>query len=763
MTRKKEISSSVSQEDTVHIQQLLEQFHQVAQDLHSSSNQEQAEAALSEINRVPEASQLALVKALSKEDHTDAADVLIAINELSPLKSVRKEARRSLIRLEGAKIYPRWKPPLARTPAIQIPVSNPPRFWKGSVSQSREEGEVHLLLCWEEGYDYNEARTMTFILDFWEQGVKEFLLENTTRRNVDTVVQQMRAQLPDVTLADCTLAEGRRLLEEALSVNQWRGTAPHKEYRHHLPTIKQLVLEAEDAGEDRGLTFINPTLEADEVTATFITAWALGDYGLSYDLLSSNSSLRSIGSSAPLARRYQEPIGAARGEWIEQRRAWANEAHPSRFELGFIHEREAETAGLWLPSSFGGRNLGSRKEIEMGWSLELTGTQLSGTLKEMPMGTAVYKETGRHWFWTSYSLSQEEGAWRIQNMTDQGARTQALSISELQQRINEHDERINEVLREQGADTPDIQQTAEEIVWRIVQTLHYDDALIVHLPLDRKIYGDAYHRAISLGALERTIVYLERIARNFAEQRGEVLRQLGITQEALAEHYIEQGMEERAQRFSALALVSLRESLAIDNNIAGHAVLAEMIIRQGGDFDEAEAHLNQARELATGKTEEATIESDFGNMAAERSQPKEALRHYQRAAEIDPNFAGIWFKIGLMQRSLNQLEDAKASYERAIELQPGDLSPYAELTALYMKEGQLAKARELLEQGLRGNPRSAYLLTLLSSVYLESGDLRHANAVLEEAEQINPRLDIVQAMREELNRRKKIGGRVFPS
>jgi cytochrome c-type biogenesis protein CcmH/NrfG len=60
-----------------------------------------------------------------------------------------------------------------------------------------------------------------------------------------------------------------------------------------------------------------------------------------------------------------------------------------------------------------------------------------------------------------------------------------------------------------------------------------------------------------------------------------------------------------------------------------------------------------------------------------------------------------------------------------------------------------------LEQGLRDNPKSAHLLALLSSVYLQSGDTRQAIAALEEAEQINPKLDIVQAMREELNKRKR--------
>jgi len=214
MTRKKETDTVVSEEDNAQVQHMLEQFHQLAGNLHSSSSQEEAGAVLSDINTMPEASQLALLKALSKEHDTDAADVLIAINELSPSKNVRKEARRSLIRLEGAKVYPGWNPPVSHTPAFQMPVSNPPRFWKGFVTQSREEGEIQLILCWEQGFEYSEVRMLIFILDFWERGVKEFILDNTNKRNVDaqitlqqSVIDQSRA---DVAAAEANLAFSRQ-------------------------------------------------------------------------------------------------------------------------------------------------------------------------------------------------------------------------------------------------------------------------------------------------------------------------------------------------------------------------------------------------------------------------------------------------------------------------------------------------------------------------------------------------------------------------
>src|SRR6266436_7922277 len=133
MASKEDSSQAISQEDAAQVQDVLGQIHNIAKNLHSSSDQKEAEAALAAVNSLPEAAQMALLKGLSKEYETDAADVLRAINELSPIKAIRKEARRSLIRLQENRIYPKWSPPVE--PAIRAS-ANPPRFWKGVVTQT---------------------------------------------------------------------------------------------------------------------------------------------------------------------------------------------------------------------------------------------------------------------------------------------------------------------------------------------------------------------------------------------------------------------------------------------------------------------------------------------------------------------------------------------------------------------------------------------------------------------------------------------------
>lgn len=737
MSRKKETNTLISQEDTIQVQHLLAQYHQVAQDLHNSTNAAQAEEALTAITALSENAQLAFLKALSKENNTDAADVLAAMNALSQNKEIRKEARRSLIRLEATRTYPQWTPPVARTPAITLPVPNPPRFWKGIATQSRDQGEMRVGLFWEQGYDYSEARSIIFLLDFWRNGVKDVVVETSGRRHVEENITNMRAKLGDIPLVDCTLAEGKRLMEEALSVNEWRGTTPDKDYRTNLSIINQLIMQATDLGEDRGRTFINPDLDDEEVAIDFLGAWSLGDYGLAYDLLTEGSSNRE---------------GLSRDEWIARHRAWADEAHPARLQLGFVHEREQSQTGLWLPPPVFGGRLSSRKEIEVGWSLELADTPLSGTLREMPMGTAINKDTGRHWFWTNFTLVREQDVWRIQSITDEGASIQSLPIAELQKRIQEYEEAIDAKFAQ--GDRGDANELVEELTWRLTQLLHFYDALIARLPLDRKLYEDAYRRALVMGNFEHALVYLDRMAQRFGEQKVDTLRRLGATLANLAYYSGDQGLNERKEYLLRRAETTLREALAIDDSARGHALLAELLSGEKRN-DEAEAEFLQAKKMTPTLEEEATIEAGLGNIAMRRERTNEAIAHYSRVADINPRYPGIWFNLGFAHRLLGRLDEAEASYKRALEEEPEDVRIYSELIAIYMNSQRKAQARTMAEQGVRNNPDSAAFHALYASVLFELGDVRGAQHEIREAEELDPELEIVRNVRHYIDKAKK--------
>ena len=758
MTKKKKNKPLVvSEEDDAQAQRVLEHYHQIASSLSANTSRKEAEVALSEINNLPEAAQMALLKALSKERHTHAANLLVAINELSLVKSIRKEAKRSLIQLEGTRIYPDWKLPVDQPPVPVVQLSTSlRRFWKGLVTDSRAVGEVQLLLCWEQGTGYRDVLVFGFLLDFWHDGVKDFFNRVESKQSFERFAAHM-AQMYDMPLRSCSLAEGRRLLLDALAVNEQHGTVPHNDYRRNLALVNQLVLEAPGLEEDTELdeeadldeeedeeSANLHDLTPQEVVMTFVESWVNGDYDTAYDLLASESPLR------------EELSG---DEWIERREEWADAANPGELEPNFIHEHESQKSGIWLP--FGAGRVSDGKEIEAGWSIEMDETPLSDTLPELPKATAIYEETQRHWFWTTYILVQEQGAWRIQRMIDEGTDAQGLSGEELRQRVQELDGYLEEFRKthkladiEQFTEA-DTQYYAEEIFWRMMRAAGYTDALIKKMPLDCTLYEEASGRMIVFNQFERCLVYLEPLARRFEEKRGLYLRRLAEVQQRLGEKYLDVEDYERAERFQELAEEALNESLAVENNWEARISLAELFI-DDDRFDEAEEQLLEAKAMTTDPADEAHIEMHLGQVATGREQYEEALGHYQRVAELQPDHADSWLDLAEAYDHLNNLEEAEAHYWRAIELEPDNEDLYYALSKMYSDNNQPEKAVEAIEDGLSAHPDSVILNIYLATMYLENGDYRQAEIFLERAEAIDPQSESVILLRQLLNISKRM-------
>lgn len=736
MSRKKEHDNLISEADTQEIQHILATHQQIAEQLRNKDTV--AETALQPINALPETAQLAVMKALAKLNDVEAADILAAVNALSTQKEVRKEARRSLIHLEASKTYPLWAAPITPASGIQVNIPNPPRFWKGAVSQTREEGEIQLYLVWEQGYDYSEARSLIFLLDFWNDGVKDIIVETTGKRHVEDRLAEMRAKI-DAPMSDCTLAEAKRLIEEALSINAWRGTTPVKEYRLHQNAINQLIMQAAEPGRDRGKTFINPELTEQEALVNFHGGWSFGDFGLSYDLLTTDSPLRE---------------GLERSEWVEQRRNWSKEAKPARLELNFVHEREQSqqaSTTLWLPSSSLASRAPLRKEVDIGWSLEFQDTPLSGVLPEMPMGTAINKDTDRHWFWTNDTIVKQDVGWRIQRISDEGATAQGLPIEELQKRIKENDAAID--VRSQNP-TNDVNAFMQEVAWRLTQTLHYYDALIVRLPLDRTVCDEAYGHAVATGNPERALIYIERLASRFADNKIDSLRRLGATFATVGFNYNRPDFQERSKHFLERAETVLKEVIELDDSAINRSLYAELLLVMQRN-DEAEAELLKARALATTNDEKASIEAGLGNIAMRREKTADALTYFERVAELKPNFTGIQFSIGFAHRLLGHMEVAEENYKRALVNEPKDVRPYAELIAIYMNQNKRDEARNLAAQAIRTNPDSAHLHALFASVLFELDETRQAQRELARAEELDPENEMVINVRQYVEKNKK--------
>jgi tetratricopeptide (TPR) repeat protein len=128
----------------------------------------------------------------------------------------------------------------------------------------------------------------------------------------------------------------------------------------------------------------------------------------------------------------------------------------------------------------------------------------------------------------------------------------------------------------------------------------------------------------------------------------------------------------------------------------------------------------------------------------------DAIPHYQRVSELDPQYPNVWFSLGFAHRLLGQIDEAERIYLHGVEVDATDPHLYSELTAIYTSRKELDKAVDLLERGLRITPDSALLHALIASVLFEQGNRRNAQRHLETADSINPELDIVKAVKAQM-------------
>lgn len=623
MGRKKAGKMPVSEQDNEQAQHLLGQFHEIAQRLHKSRSEAEVETALNEVNGIPESAQMALLKALSKERDVDAADILEAVYEFSPVKAVRKEARRCLIGLEGSRIYPQWSLRVGRVPAAQFA----PRYFPGAMLDEDED-------------------------------------------------------------------------------------------------------EDEDDEEDT----VESNMRPEEVLTSFLENIQWGTYKSSFSLLSSDSSIRN---------------GLSRDEWVEHHRAWAKEAQPKEYKTEFSRELDPEQTDIDLPTSLNEEDVPELKKYEVGWSINITDTPLNVSIEELPVATAAYAETGRHWFWAIYTLVQEEGEWRIQSMTDEVATVRALSIEELQQRVQEHTKYLDEFSKkyspldlDDDSSDPDEISALGEVRCRSGHTLAYYDALIEKAPLELANYELAAARSLALNDFERSLVYFELMLQCFPDRRAETLLQLGGIEikfiRDLQDRLLFGDEEDLVRRLGEFAEANLRESASLEDSYLTHLLLAGLLENNDERLDVAEEELRQAKELVPDETTEAMVENEMGRLAMIREDYEQALEHYRRVAEIHKDSAKAWADIADAWSGLENFEEAEASYRHAIGLRPDDVNMYVGLGTMFMANQQSDRFRELWEEGLRANPDSADFRFYLAMALAENGEFQQAQILLEEAEEIDP-------------------------
>jgi len=161
-----------------------------------------------------------------------------------------------------------------------------------------------------------------------------------------------------------------------------------------------------------------------------------------------------------------------------------------------------------------------------------------------------------------------------------------------------------------------------------------------------------------------------------------------------------------------------------------------------------------AREYAAHFPKKAVKEFQKGVDADGAGKTEDAIRHYQRAIEIAPDFYPAHNNLGSDQLKRNDLQAARGEFEKAIQLNHSDAAGYFNLANVCMLMDQLPDAQRYLEEGMRRQPDSALGRFLSGSLSLRAGRLTEAEVALRQAVQLSPtmaqaRLQLVNVLLKE--------------
>jgi tetratricopeptide (TPR) repeat protein len=403
--------------------------------------------------------------------------------------------------------------------------------------------------------------------------------------------------------------------------------------------------------------------------------------------------------------------------------------------------------------------------VEAFWSLALTDSPIGGQLDELPMATLTSPETGRHWYWTAYTLNRDRrtGLWLISRSRDEGAASQALKFEELQQRIREAHEMVEQITQQEPPD-PRSEEAAEllrRLTGAMTAALHYRDALIVRLPLDEALYRDGVTDARSLGNHDRASALLEKMGARFGGSDQRIAFELGIEQYLAAEQAARQGDTLGEASWLERAVRTLARVVEADPTSEHLQGLGEMLSRQG-HFNQAETRLREAiqadpqramphadlADALMGRISSENLDDPIKLSTEEqRDLGRQALSELRQAVKLDPALPGVYTRIGAIYEVLEQHDDAVIAFAEAIRRDPGDAEAHYTLGTIYMSRRQPDNAIPHIESAVQLAPGSLAFRVGLAVAYVAGGRRHEANRELEILEAVAPGLPQVAELR----------------
>ena len=154
-----------------------------------------------------------------------------------------------------------------------------------------------------------------------------------------------------------------------------------------------------------------------------------------------------------------------------------------------------------------------------------------------------------------------------------------------------------------------------------------------------------------------------------------------------------------------------------------------------GQFEKAKQCLIKAHQL---DGDDPEIVKDIGNIFNALKKDAEAVKLYQAALSINPNYAPASNNLGCIAKRQGNLAAAEQLVKRACDLDQSSATYQMNLGGIYKDLGQLDQALATTLKSLELNPNNPDAYISLGGIYKDLGQLDQALATTLKSLELNP-------------------------
>ena len=160
---------------------------------------------------------------------------------------------------------------------------------------------------------------------------------------------------------------------------------------------------------------------------------------------------------------------------------------------------------------------------------------------------------------------------------------------------------------------------------------------------------------------------------------------------------------------------------------------------KGGDIVDVSEFLDRYPKKAVSYFEK-------GSQLLKKKKNDEAVKYFQNAVDLAPNFYEAHNQLGLAYKEVGRLDDAEQEFLTAHKLNSSNVDPLLSLTALYLDRNDPGRAVTAGEQAVKANSHSAFAFFSLGVALYKAAQLDRAETALRRALDLAPKMGGVRLM-----------------